>query len=208
MDDLFEKWRNISKSDPGSFNNSRAHALHVTDPQMLEAALQTLNASPLRAAILIDDYDLAADVLNSEGGTVLRALRDVARLRADTHLWAAGYLDRAGDPLIRHLMMKRAGFALGGRDALNALGLRTGADFGDFSAPGRAVYAHDNHLTVVQTALVEDAAHWVAQIHAKWGEARQPQPETPEAAPKVRSESTFEIDTGGLIDDLLGGRGG
>jgi hypothetical protein len=184
------------------------HALHITDPQMLDSALQSLKASTIRAAILIDDYDLAADVLNSEGGNLLRAMRDIARLRADTYIWAAGYLDRAGDPLIRHLMMKRAGFALGGRDALNALGLRTGADFGDFSAPGRAVYAHDNHLTVVQTALVEDAAHWVAQIHARWGETRQPQPETPVAAPESSSSGSLDIDTGGLIDDLLGGRGG
>src|SRR5690606_20303154 len=46
------------------------HALHITDPQMLESALQSLNTSPLRAAVLIDDYDLAADVLNSEGGNL------------------------------------------------------------------------------------------------------------------------------------------
>lgn len=184
------------------------HALHITDPQMLASALQLLNESPARAAVLIDDYDLAADVLNSEGGNLLRTLRDIARLRADTHIWATGYLDRAGDPLIRHLMMKRAGFAFGGRDALNALGLRTGTDLGDFSAPGRAVYAHDNHLTVVQTALVEDASHWVAQIHTRWGEARHPQSEARQTTAEPRPDSLLDIDTGGLIDDLLGGHGG
>jgi S-DNA-T family DNA segregation ATPase FtsK/SpoIIIE len=184
------------------------HALHITDPQMLDSALQSLNASPARAAILIDDYDLAADVLNSEGGNLLRTLRDIARLRAGTHIWTAGYLDRAGDPLIRHLMMKRAGFAMGGRDAMNALGLRAGPDLGVISAPGRAIYAHDNRLTVVQTALVEDTAHWVTQIHAKWGELRQPQPEATVATPKTSYESTLDIDTDGLIDDLLGGRSG
>lgn len=184
------------------------HALHITDPQMLEAALQSLHTSSVRAAILIDDYDLAADVLNGEGGGSLRTLRDLARLRNQTSIWAAGYLDRASDPLIRHLMMKRAGFALGGRSALNAFGLRSSADIGDSSTPGRAIYVHDSQLTVVQTALVEDAAHWAGQIRARWGEAvRQPLP-TPTIPPEPRPASTLDIDTGGLIDDLFGGRDG
>ena len=81
-----------------------------------------------------------------------------------------------------------------------------GSDFGDFSAPGRAVYAHDNQLTVVQTALVADASHWVAQIHARWGKGQQP--EAPRSTPEPRSDKLLDIDTGGLIDDLLGGRDG
>ncbi len=112
------------------------HALHTADVQLLELALADLAESPIRTAIFIDDYDLAADVLNAEGGALLRTLRDLARMRADTHIWAAGYLDRAGDPLMRHLMLKRAGFALGGRDGLNALGLRAAPEVGEMSVAG------------------------------------------------------------------------
>lgn len=182
------------------------HAVHITDPQTLDAAIADIPADPRHTLLLMDDYDLAADVLNAEGGAALRNLRDLTRLHPHLHIWAAGYFDRASDPLIRHLMMKRAGFALGGRDGLNALALRAAPELGDLSAAGRAVYAQDNRLTVLQTALVEDAAYWVAQIQQKWGAAPQPQPAR--VMPPAQKPPTLDIDTGGLIDDLLGGEHG
>ncbi|MEB2364631.1 MAG: FtsK/SpoIIIE domain-containing protein [Chloroflexota bacterium] len=182
------------------------HVWYASDPTALEEAVTMLNADTRPAAIVIDDYDLAADVLNSEGGALLRALRDMIRLRKDTYVWAAGYLDRAGDPLIRHLLMRRSGFAFGGREGLAALGARLPSDAGDLTLPGRAVFVQQNRLTVVQIAWVEDADALASQIAARWGaESRRapsqngaPTPPTPPAQP-------LDIDTAGLIDDLLRG---
>lgn len=186
------------------------HALHITDPQLLDLAVHELSTTTIRTAIFIDDYDLAADILNSEGGTLLRALRDIVRIRSETYVWAAGYLDRASDPLIRHLLLKRTGFAFGGRDGLNALGLRTLADPNSISVPGRAVYAQDNRQIVVQTSLVDDVQKWVVQITGRWGESRhsKPSPAAHNANPAPSAPLSYDIDTRGLIDDLFGDSSG
>ncbi len=186
------------------------HALHITDPQILELALREMNATRIRTAVFIDDYDLAADVLNAEGGSLLRMMRDTARIRAETWFWVAGYLDRASDPLIRHLMMKRTGFAFGGRDGLNALGLRAAPELGEVSTAGRAIYTQDNQLIAAQTALVEDTRPWVALVKSSWSATTRgaPRVEAPISAPPDDSSGSLDIDTQGLIGDLLEGGNG
>lgn len=187
-------------------------AAHVRDPEDLASALPHLASDPRRAVVLIDDYDLTSEALIGEGGAALRALRDLARTRTDLHLWAAGYLDRAGDPLIRHLLMKRAGVALGGREALLALNQRAADLPNEPLPPGRGYLTGAARPIPVQTAWVSDVQaavnhlcqRWSGQVGVRWALGDSPAPprqESTRAAP-------LDIDTAGLMDDLLGGGDG
>jgi S-DNA-T family DNA segregation ATPase FtsK/SpoIIIE len=186
-------------------------AAHLTDPDQLAAALPHLTREARRVAILIDDYDLFSETLTHEDAGLLRALRDLARARPDLSVWAAGYLDRAGDPLIRHLLMRRAGLAFGGRDTLLTLGVRAGDVPSEALPVGRAYWLGDDGPRAAQIGHVSAAAGWAATLRARWGAdgARW----TTGGAPAPSSASTREgadhppldIDTAGLMDDLLGG---
>jgi S-DNA-T family DNA segregation ATPase FtsK/SpoIIIE len=189
-------------------------AAHVTDPDQVAACLPHLTREPRRVAVFIDDYDLFSDGLTQEAPHLLRALRDLARQRPDLAIWAAGYLDRASDPLIRHLLMKRTGVALGGREALMTLGQRLSDAPPDALPLGRGwSVGFEGGLSLVQTAWVRDAAAWAAYLGQRWaGHTAQPwrigdAPATPPAAPTLSSRAPLDIDTAGLIDDLLGGEG-
>jgi len=198
----------------------------VTDPRELDeqlaylkaemesfAARKGANGTPLpRTVIVIDDYDLASEML-SLSGNVLRDLRDHARLHGDygLHMWVAGYLERTGDPLIKHLLLKRSGFGLSAKDSLHSLNVRTSRLPNDLLPEGRAYFAQHGHIRVVQTALVENPALYVSRLNEQiWSGAGRAQWMTePGIVAKNRIEngtehSALDIDTAGLIEDLLG----
>lgn len=187
-------------------------AAYLSDPEDLAAALPFFASETRRIIMLIDDYDLFSETLISEGSQALRTLRDHARTHPQFHLWAVGYLDRANDPLIRHLLMKRAGFAFGGRDTLLVLNQRT-TDLPNEQLPaGRAYFIGSDGLRLVQTPWVAQPAALAQTIARRWtGYPAQPWsknvPPTPSrmTAPTTAVEPSLDIDTAGLLDDLLGG---
>jgi hypothetical protein len=187
-------------------------AAYIADPEDLNAALPHFVTETRRIIVLIDDYDLFSETLISEGSTALRALRDHARTHPNLHIWVAGYLDRANDPLIRHLLMKRTGFAFGGRDTLMVLNQRA-ADLPNENLPvGRAYFIGADGLRLVQTPLVAHPAAVVQSMISRWSNYRAypwPLHSATSFAPRqnnsVKSvDSPLDIDTAGLLDDLLG----
>lgn len=188
-------------------------AAYITDPEDLTAALPHFSTETRRIICLIDDYDLFSETLISEGSTALRALRDQVRIHPALHLWVAGYLDRANDPLVRHVLMKRASFAFGGRDTLLALNQRA-ADLPAESLPvGRAYFIGADGLRLVQTphiAQPADLAHaisqrWAAVAGRRWTlRAESPQARRQPPAPTKPDTTPLDIDTAGLFDDLMG----
>jgi S-DNA-T family DNA segregation ATPase FtsK/SpoIIIE len=164
-----------------------------------------------KTVILIDDYDVTAEMLGAQGA-FLQRLRDHLRLHSEQglHLWAAGYLERTSDPLIRQLLLKRSGFGLSVRESLHPLNIRTAGLSAEPMPEGRAYFVEHNTIQVIQTALVENPAQVVASINeAMWPHAERahwltdndlPQPPAPPAA-----DSRLSIDVDGLLDDLLGG---
>jgi len=187
-------------------------AAYITDPEDLAAALPHLSADPRRVAILIDDYDLFSETLIAESSGALRALRDLARTRPHLYLWVAGYLDRVNDPLIRHLLMKRTGFAFGGRDTLMALNQRAADLPAEPLPPGRAYFIGFDGLRLVQTTYIPEPARVAEMIRQKWSgqvgthwplRDNAPAPRPPSTVKPV--DSPLDIDTAGLLDDLLGG---
>jgi len=210
---------------------------HITQLDELEAQLEHLQSemtafvrgdvgtsmfAPPRTVLVIDDYEIAADVMSMNLETV-RQLRDHARLHADygLHMWVGGYLERTGDPLMKQLLLRRTGFALQERDALHNLNVRVANLSADMMPVGRAYYAQHNAVTVVQTGLVEDTRFFVDQINnriwqgmprAKWqhparaaslGESAQ----NPALDSRESKGGNVDIDTAGLIEDLFGGDG-
>ena len=187
-------------------------AAYITDPDDLAAALPYITTDPRRIVILIDDYDLFSETLIAEGSGALRALRDLARTRPHLYLWVAGYLDRVNDPLIRHLLMKRTGFAFGGRDTLMALNQRVADLPPDALPPGRAYFIGYDGLRLVQTLYVANPARaaesisqrWAGQVGMRWPlRAGTPVPRPPSPL-NPANDSPLDIDTAGLLDDLLG----
>jgi DNA segregation ATPase FtsK/SpoIIIE, S-DNA-T family len=198
----------------------------VTDPHELDEQLAHLkaemesfvargreNGTPLpRTVIVIDDYDLAGEMLSLSGET-LRDLRDHARFHGDygLHVWVAGYLERTGDPLMKHLLLKRSGFGLSAKDSLHSLNVRTSHLPNDLLPEGRAYFAQHSHIRVVQTALVENPLLtvnrlneqiWADAGHAAWTVGKPLQPEYHAENGAARNDA-LEIDTAGLIEDLL-----
>lgn len=163
-----------------------------------------------RTVLLIDDYDAFSE---SADPALLRRLRDLLRLPAELglHIWAAGYLERATDPLIRQLLLRRSGFGLGGRDSLGAFNLRTASLSADLLPPGRAYRVDHHSLRVLQTGLVENAPLMVNRINAQiWPLATRAAwiVATPflasDAAQPSALDNALTIDTAGLLADLLG----
>ncbi|MBZ0289273.1 MAG: AAA family ATPase, partial [Anaerolineae bacterium] len=198
----------------------------VTDPRELDEQLAYLkaemeafaargreNGAPLpRTVIVIDDYDLAGEML-ALSGNALRDLRDHARLHGDygLHIWVAGYLERTGDPLIKHLLLKRSGFGMSVKDSLHNLNVRTSHLPNEVLPEGRAYFAQHTAIRVIQTALAENPALYVNRINeqfwafagrAQWMTQPSPAPEHPTEVPPPASP--LDIDTAGLIEDLLG----
>jgi len=81
---------------------------------LLEAVLTQAQSNLPHTIIVIDDYDATSETLLASGGQTLKRLRDLARLpnEAGVHFWAAGYMERSGDPLLRQLLLHRSGFGL------------------------------------------------------------------------------------------------
>ncbi|MEO0563136.1 MAG: FtsK/SpoIIIE domain-containing protein, partial [Chloroflexota bacterium] len=175
-----------------------------------------------KTVLVIDDYEIAADVM-SMNLDMLRQLRDHARLHTDAglHIWVAGYLERVGDPLMKQLLLRRSGFALREREALQNLGVRANVP-SDIMPIGRAYFAQQNRVQVVQTALVDDPDAYVDFINHKLYPEADPadwlhpsteriangRPQSRAARPSLPEDNTpgrgIDIDTAGLIDDLFG----
>lgn len=189
-----------------------------------DAALAEIPAT----VIVIDDYDPTSEALIMRG-EILSQLRDHVRLHSDLgfYIWVAGYLERTGDPLIKQLLLRRTGFALGGRDSLQRLNVRTTHLTADVMPDGRAFFPAQNTIHTVQTAVVEDVPELVRTINnqlwpkferATWrhpvSDARlRQQAENLVGGGKSSSSSSgglggfsIDIDTDGLIEDLLGNR--
>lgn len=176
------------------------------------ATAQQQGESAAATVVLIDDYDLLADALLVDLDLANR-LRHLVRYYGDVpfHVWAAGSLDRASDAFIKQLLLRRSGFGLMHRDALQRLNLRTAHLPAETMPPGRAFVPRVGGVDIVQLALVQDVPAHVARLNddcwayegpAVWGAAplcRDPASSTPAAS----SSDALDIDTAGLIDDLL-----
>lgn len=187
-------------------------AAYITDPEDLTAALPHFSTETRRLIVLIDDYDLFSETLISEGSSALRALRDHARTHPTIHLWVAGYLDRANDPLIRHLLMKRAGFAFGGRETLLTLNQRANDLPAEQLPTGRAYFIGADGLRLIQTPHLANPDRVVGDITRTWAGIAgglwpvHTAPPAPRQSNAVKSSDVIlDIDTTGLLDDLLGG---
>lgn len=205
---------------------------YVTDAADLRAQLTQLQAELAAAhtpendikpglsypatVIVIDDYDSLTEALSIEQD-VLRLLRDLLRQYGDTRIfvWVAGYLERTTDPLLKHLLLRRAGFAFSTKESLQKLYVRTVHLSGDVMPEGRAYFARNNSVQVVQIALVEDTPQqvtylnhelWRTSDRAKWHSLAPTPPMQAAHTPNMpaANASDVEIDVAGLIDDLLG----
>ena len=209
---------------------SRVTDVTALDAQLtlLEANLADTQMVTSRTIIVIDDYDATSESLLASGGQTLKRLRDLARLPSESgvHFWVAGYMERTGDILLRQLLLHRSGFGLSSRESLAAFGIRTSQLPAEIMPEGRAYFAQHNQIAVVQTALVENAALAVNRLNQQvWGEHEPatltvPLPtlmtipvvgaeHIPPTSPQTTNENPeslppLEIDTAGLIADLLG----
>lgn len=163
-----------------------------------------------KTVLLFDDYDTTSEILSGTPG-ILRQLRDHVRLHSDLglHVWVAGYLERIGDPLMKQLLLRRSGFALSTKEGLVSLNVRA-YDLPNEAMPqGRAYFAQHHHIRVIQTAWVDNVALAVNRInHQVWADAapaawRYPA-EHSEPHTLEDTASPLDIDTQGLIQDLLG----
>lgn len=197
------------------------HVVHyVTDVVDLQAQLAHLQ-SELKAfraydddvpatILVIDDYDAVSDALGLDS-PLLRQLRDHVRLHSDSglYIWVAGYLERVSDPLIKQLVMRRSGFGLSLKESLYNLNVRATGLSDEAMPAGRAYFADHNVIHVVQTALVENPQRYVTHINQHlWVDSEQARWKHPTRRPDNIVEQgnprSVDIDTQGLIDDLLG----
>lgn len=172
-----------------------------------------------RTVVMIDDYDAASETLLAADHP-LKQLRDHVRLHSEygLHVWVAGYLERSSDPLLRQLLLRRSGFGMVVRESLSPFNIRTAQLPAEIMPEGRAYFAQHNQIHVIQTALVENAALtvnringqiWMEAAAAAWLHTTSPAPPV-NAPPPVKAPAPetlappLEIDTQGLIDDLLG----
>lgn len=179
---------------------------------VLAAAQMQGEAAPA-TVLLIDDYDLLADALLVDLDLANR-LRHLVRYYGDVpfHVWAAGSLDRASDAFIKQLLLRRSGFGLMHRDALQRLNLRTAHLPAETMPPGRAFVPRIGGVDIVQLALVQDVAAHVARLNddrwaheeaAAWQAAPLASDSPPAATASTLNSDPLDIDTAGLIDDLL-----
>jgi S-DNA-T family DNA segregation ATPase FtsK/SpoIIIE len=182
--------------------------------------------------IVIDDYDLTSEALTTSNEVLLQ-LRDHVRLHSELglHLWTAGYLERTTDPLMKQLLLRRSGFAFAHKESLQRLNVRTVGLPNEVMPEGRAYWPRQNRIEVVQIALADDPAALVEHINFLWQnypEARwmhpasqervieetqsyltRSQPTPASSAPAEGAGAvTVELDVKGLIEDILGKKGG
>lgn len=167
--------------------------------------------------IIIDDYDQTSEAL-AGNPELLMQLRDHVRLHSDLglYVWAAGYLERATDPLIKQMLLRRSGFAMMTKEALQKLNVRTTGLPNEAMPEGRMYLPQGNMIKVVQTALIETPQGYVSQINDKlWGKVKKAAWKHPASKEQIMaapsgtggiraSDPNLSIDTPGLIEDLLG----
>jgi hypothetical protein len=186
---------------------------HLQHLQSELTALQQQGGILPITVLVIDDYDLFADTLANDYD-VLQQLRHLARFYNDVpfHIWVAGYLERANDPFIKQLLLRRSGFGLMMRESLQRLNMRATHLSNEVLAVGRAYVANINTVDVVQTALIDDIGREIDQINddlwADYGSSDwfyHAKNDATLAPLSYSSASTAdgEIDTTGLLDDLL-----
>lgn len=175
-----------------------------------------------RTLVIIDDYEVVSDALSNNYEMFIQ-LRDHVRLHSELglHFWVAGYLDRIGDPFIKQLLLRRSGFALSIKDSLHNLNIRTAGLSNETMPPGRAFYAEHNTVTVLQTAQVDNPQVLVNRVNQQlwrdhrqsvWGHIAVDESQATSSEPAITVEdktqpttdSELDIDTDGLIQDLLG----
>jgi len=180
----------------------------ITSPAALETVLRALeDQSDMTTVIVIDDYDFFSDAMGSYG-VLLRQFRDFVKLHSGSslHVWAAGYLEHATDPLIKYLLLRRCGFGLIMRESLQAIHLRITQLPAEAMPEGRAFFVRHNSVSVVQTALVSQPEKWVRTINHVWKDHGQASLDQMHDSPVEQraTQTDLDIDTAGLIDDLLG----
>lgn len=192
----------------------------ITSPTALENALRTLeneggsvsSSETVNTVFVIDDYDFFAEAMS--GHTALfRQFRDFMKLHSGLaiYIWAAGYLEHASDPLIKYLLLRRCGFGLMTRESLQAIHPRITQFSAESMPEGRAFFARHTSVSIVQTVWVDQADTQVNAINHQWGDVQPlmldavapPVPDAESLTQPIRDEN-IEIDTAGLIDDLLG----
>jgi DNA segregation ATPase FtsK/SpoIIIE, S-DNA-T family len=201
------------------------HVIHrATDVLELKVQLNNLQAEltafqrqggilPV-TALVIDDYELFVDVLANDYD-VLHQLRHLTRFYNDVpfHVWVAGYLERPADPFIKQLLMRRSGLGLVTRESLQRLNLRTAHLSSELMTVGRAFVPQGNRVDVVQTAWVEDVTRyvnqlndqvWIDDMNAHWFYPASKAQDFTRQANRFSLDS-LDIDTQGLVDDLLNG---
>ncbi len=195
----------------------------ITDPADLREQINRLSSElaamqrmpqPPALALIIDDYDLTLDVLSGDYD-LLNQMAYLLRYYRDLPLfvWVAGYFERASDPFIKQVLLRRAGFGLMHRDSAQRLNLRTAHLPSENMPVGRAYVPTLRGLEVVQTAWVDDVPRVVQDLnHNVWADEERAfwlteakSPPAMQAPPAARHTYTdaIDIDTQGLIDDLL-----
>ncbi len=197
-----------------------------------EAERSSTAQSNPATVIIIDDYDLTSEALTTSN-EVLMQLRDHVRLHSELglYIWAAGYLERTTDPLMKQLLLRRSGFALAHKESLQAMNVRTVGLPNEMMPQGRVYLPRQNRI---EAALAEDSRELVERINNIWqrsaaaswlhpasqerviketesyltrSAAPAPAP-TPEQPPAERSGNvTIDLDVQGLIKDILGKKG-
>jgi hypothetical protein len=101
----------------------------------------------------IDDYDLTSEALTTSNEVLLQ-LRDHVRLNSPgLYIWAAGYLERTSDPLMKQLLLRRSGFALAAKESLQAMNVRTVGLPSEMMPQGRSYLPRQNRIDVVQSPM-------------------------------------------------------
>lgn len=202
-----------------------------SEMKMLQEAERSGTGGSVPATvIIIDDYDLTSEALTTSNEVLLQ-LRDHVRLNSPgLYIWAAGYLERTNDPLMKQLLLRRSGFALASRESLQAMNVRTVGLPNEMMPQGRAYLPRQNRIDVVQSAFADDPHALVERVNAIWQrepEARWLRPASQEqvikeaesylnptaaassAAPSAERSGnvTVDLDVKGLIQDILGKKG-
>ena len=128
--------------------------------------------------IVIDDYDTTSEAVAYQT-TVFDDLRNYLQLYRDAglYVWTAGYLEKRGDPLMRQLLLKRAGIVMSDRNYLQKLNIRISGLNAQLMPRGRAFIPSSDEISIVQTVLVDDVerqvkiinnTHWEDEQSAQW----------------------------------------
>jgi len=188
---------------------------HITDIDTLAAAIPVIKKRITQATsvIMIDNYDM---LIEASGGdsTVSSRLRSLVRdygVDKKLYVWLASYLEHSSDPLLRHLLMQRSGFAFGSKENLYGFNVRSNGLSNKLMPPGRAFFIQYSTIETVQIAYVDHIARHVAQLNDTlwqgYTKAKQLdiQVQTPDESQRSTAyQNSVDIDTAGLLEDLLG----